>query len=64
MKLDVDINELANIVIAKHGANGRGHAQDMAEKHLHTQDHEGHVLWLRILEAVEELLRADVAALP
>ena len=54
---DRDIWRAANVLIQKHGPDAVYHASQRADELLERGDMDGRAVWLRLYEAVQELLR-------
>ena len=51
---DIDIWRVANLLIKRHGADAGTIAAQRADELLAKGDHEGGLVWKRILAAIEE----------
>ena len=58
MIIDLDIFRAAKVLIDQHGNDAPTQAAQRADKLLDKGDVDGSVVWLRILEAIEELRRS------
>jgi hypothetical protein len=56
---DIDIYRPANIIVMQHGEDAPIHAAMRADKFLEAGDLDGYAVWLRIVKAVEDLLRSE-----
>ena len=54
---DLDIYRTAKLLVDKHGAEAPIHAATQADAMLDKGDLDGQAVWMRILNAVEGLLR-------
>lgn len=54
---DIDIWRAAKLLVDRHGADAAIHAAIRADELLDKGDADGQRVWLRIVKAVEELLR-------
>ena len=61
MVSDIDIFRSANAVIREHGQDAPIHAAMRADALLEAGDLDGQRVWLRIIAAIEELLRDRAA---
>ena len=59
MASDLDIYRSAKLLIDQHGDEAPIHAAMLADTMLEAGDLDGRAAWLRILRAVEELLRSE-----
>ncbi len=57
MTSDLDIYRTAKLFVDKHGAEAPIHAAMQADAMLERGDMDGKAVWLRVVKAVEELLR-------
>lgn len=57
MIADIDIWRAANLLVERHGEDAGTIAAMRADDMLEKGDLEGETVWLRILDAIEELLR-------
>ena len=56
---DLDIYRSAHVLVKRYGQDASIEAAQRADAMLDEGDMEGHAVWLRIVRAVEELLRAE-----
>ena len=56
---DIDICRAAKLLVDRHGDDAPIHAAMRADELMDQGDMEGRAVWLRIKEAVEELLRVE-----
>ncbi len=57
MTIDLDIYRSANTLIKQHGDRAELYAAMRADEPLEAGDMEGRRVWLRVLEAVQELAK-------
>ncbi len=55
---EIDIDRAAKVIIKRYGEDARVHAAMRADAMGEAGDPDGHVVWLLILQAIEELQRA------
>ena len=56
---DIDIYRTANVLIRDHGDKAAIHAAIRADEMLDVGDRDGQRVWMRIIEAIETLIRND-----
>jgi hypothetical protein len=60
MTSDLDIYRSAHVLIREHGGDAALEAAERADAMLEPGDLEGKALWLRVLNAVEEMQRKEL----
>ena len=56
---DIDIWRSAHVLVKRYGQDAPLEAAQRADAMLEAGDMDGHAVWLRIVKAVEELLRGE-----
>lgn len=54
---DIDIRRVAKMMVERHGDEAEAQASSRADKLLEDGDLEGRSVWLRIVDAIRDLLR-------